>query len=376
MSKCTWTEEAIQEWTQRRDAFRKKKGLTAMADLRIAVDAKSHAQYEQTLVLEREKLVDRLDSFCTETVAWPIEKYPVERYPAPCSGALCLPLTFRQTGGATKVRFREGEDLNRITYDFYNEIVDATYPGVNFVATDGFRRRRHEYMGPSPHIVDYQFHLKLGEAYIEWWDRSLRLTWMNDGSWKNEVYFDDRAFGWVSKLRGDFSRNLDLTVYLGEELFMLTHKILWSSSMPALNLLLKPLKRQELQGDYLVLLDLETLKKAGHEEPSSFSGLIVRRKGDGKTMFLEPVDFTGSPRLSSLLGELVRFDDKECSVYPNSDDADKPAPRLGLNFETRIDFLGAGQGDAGRCDIYSPKQNTRFLAPIVNMVSQNCRKQR
>jgi nuclear pore complex protein Nup98-Nup96 len=51
---------------------------------------------------------------------------------------------------------------------------------------------------------------------------------------------------------------------------------------------------------------------------------------------LGPVDLTGLPKLGALLGDVVRFDDKECSVYPDNDDADKPPPGSGLNVKARL----------------------------------------
>ena len=77
----------------------------------------------------------------------------------------------------------------------------------------------------------------------------------------------------------------------------------------------------------------------GHYELVSFSGLVVGRVGYGQITFLEPVDLTGLPRLSSLLGEIVRFDDKECSVYPDADEAEKPPPGAGLNVKARIELV-------------------------------------
>ncbi|KAG5219871.1 nucleoporin autopeptidase-domain-containing protein [Salix suchowensis] len=78
------------------------------------------------------------------------------------------------------------------------------------------------------------------------------------------------------------------------------------------------------EGDYWCKPDLDTLKGKGFQELSSFSGLALGRKGYGEIHFLEPVDLTGLPKLGSLLGDVVRFDDKECSVYPDVDDVDKP----------------------------------------------------
>lgn len=99
----------------------------------------------------------------------------------------------------------------------------------------------------------------------------------------------------------------------------------------------EPPKLQE--GDYYVKPDLSQLRKASHSDLSKFSGLVVGRVGYGEIHFLEDVDLTGLPKLGSLLGDIVRFDDKECCVYPDSDDADKPAPGSGLNVRARIELI-------------------------------------
>lgn len=96
----------------------------------------------------------------------------------------------------------------------------------------------------------------------------------------------------------------------------------------------------ELQeGDYWVTPSLGELKALGHDELMAFEGLVVGRVGYGQIKFLGPVDLTGLPRLSSLLGEVVRFDDKECSVYPDADDAEKPPAGAGLNVRARIELV-------------------------------------
>ncbi|KAF4619585.1 hypothetical protein D9613_004951 [Agrocybe pediades] len=91
-----------------------------------------------------------------------------------------------------------------------------------------------------------------------------------------------------------------------------------------------------VHGDYWVKPDLATLKKAGYDQLSAFEGLVVGRKGYGEVHFLEPVDLTGLPKLGSLLGDIVRFDDKECSVYPDCDEGDKPPPGAGLNVKSKV----------------------------------------
>lgn len=96
----------------------------------------------------------------------------------------------------------------------------------------------------------------------------------------------------------------------------------------------------ELQeGDYWVKPALPALKALGHEALSAHEELVVGRVGYGTITFLDPVDLTGLPRLSSLLGEVVRFDDKECAVYPDADDAEKPPAGTGLNVRARIELV-------------------------------------
>jgi nuclear pore complex protein Nup98-Nup96 len=89
-------------------------------------------------------------------------------------------------------------------------------------------------------------------------------------------------------------------------------------------------------GSYWVKPDLPTLVNLGYEDLVAFKDLVVGRVGYGEIHFLESVDLTNLPRLGALLGEIVKFDDKECSVYPDTDDADKPAPGSGLNVRARI----------------------------------------
>ncbi|KAG6891711.1 hypothetical protein C0992_010114 [Termitomyces sp. T32_za158] len=97
--------------------------------------------------------------------------------------------------------------------------------------------------------------------------------------------------------------------------------------------------RELEDGDYYVKPDLATLKQKGYDELSSFNNLVVGRVGFGEIQFLEPVDLTGLPKLGALLGEVIRFDEKECSVYPESDDVDKPPPGSGLNVAARLSLL-------------------------------------
>jgi nuclear pore complex protein Nup98-Nup96 len=93
------------------------------------------------------------------------------------------------------------------------------------------------------------------------------------------------------------------------------------------------------EGDYCVEPSISTLSKLGYEELARVKGLVVKRIGYGEIRFAEPVDLTTLTKLSDLLGEQVRFDEMECSVYPDSDGVDKPPPGNGLNVCARIALL-------------------------------------
>ncbi|KAG6828653.1 hypothetical protein H0H92_007122 [Tricholoma furcatifolium] len=97
--------------------------------------------------------------------------------------------------------------------------------------------------------------------------------------------------------------------------------------------------REFEEGEYYVKPDLTILKQKGYDELSSFKDLVVGRVGFGEIHFMEPVDLTGLPKLGALLGEVIRFDEKECSVYPESDDVDKPPPGSGLNVRARLTLV-------------------------------------
>ena len=92
-------------------------------------------------------------------------------------------------------------------------------------------------------------------------------------------------------------------------------------------------------GDYYVRPSLHELKKMSYAELLSVKNLVVGRVGYGVIEFLEPVDLTGLRRTTELLGDIIRFDDKECTVYPDSEEAEKPPPGQGLNVAARITLI-------------------------------------
>ena len=90
------------------------------------------------------------------------------------------------------------------------------------------------------------------------------------------------------------------------------------------------------EGDYYVRPSLADLKKRSFGELASTENLVVGRVGYGEIQFLEPVDLTGLRKTTELLGQVVRFDDKECSIYPELEETDKPTRGSGLNVSARI----------------------------------------
>ena len=93
------------------------------------------------------------------------------------------------------------------------------------------------------------------------------------------------------------------------------------------------------EGEYYVYPKLGELKKRSFGELGATEGLVVGRVGYGEIQFLEPADLTGLRRTTDLMGEVVRFDDKECTVYAELEDADKPQPGSGLNVAARISLV-------------------------------------
>lgn len=122
-------------------------------------------------------------------------------------------------------------------------------------------------------------------------------------------------------------------------------------------------------GDYWVKPDLETLKNSSYEELLSFKGLVVGRVDFGEIHFLEPVDLTGLPKLGALLGELVRFDDKECCVYPDGDDADKPTPGSGLNVRARIVLVRCWSLDKATREPIKDEKDPRHVKHLKRLKS-------
>ncbi|KAI0663900.1 hypothetical protein C8Q70DRAFT_953537 [Cubamyces menziesii] len=201
-----WTDQKREEWLARRTERRRKNPSPSRDPERPRAGS---------LDAERTELLNNLHNVTTKTFAWELGKYPPEPYPAPFSGKLYLPICYMGDDYARTVKFTEGQDLNLLVYQFYNAPPDADYDGPNFVTPHKPALKRHEHMGPAPHVTGFRFDAAERTARIEWWDAYVQALWIGRRTWRIEVYFDDAVGGWVSRPRGDFDRAPDLERYMG-----------------------------------------------------------------------------------------------------------------------------------------------------------------
>jgi nuclear pore complex protein Nup98-Nup96 len=132
----------------------------------------------------------------------------------------------------------------------------------------------------------------------------------------------------------------------------------------------KPVDPSKLpEGEYWSKPDLHTLKNLGYDALVSFEGLVVGRVGYGEIHFLQPVDLTGVPKLDALLSQVIRFDDKECSVYPDSDEAEKPDVGSGLNVRAKITLLRCWTVDKATREPIKDEKNPAAIKHLKRLKS-------
>ncbi|KAI0368794.1 hypothetical protein BV20DRAFT_998165 [Pilatotrama ljubarskyi] len=206
-----WNDQEREAWIARRTERRKRLAPPPAAK---GPRDPQHPR-KDSLDEERGELLKNLFQVTTRTLAWELQKHPSEPYPAPLSGKLMLPLTYQGDDHARTIKFKEGDDLNLLVYNFYSEPPDAGFEGLNYVTPNSFIPKRHEYLGPAPHVTGYRFSAAERTARIEWWDPYVQTLWIGRGTWRIDVYFDETVHGWVSRPRGDFDRAADLETYMG-----------------------------------------------------------------------------------------------------------------------------------------------------------------
>ena len=157
-----WTQEEIASWKDARDKKRQNQGLPPFDEL--DANAKKAA-----LKTQRAELFKSTE-LTLKSTAWPLGRYPLFAYPAPRSGVLELPRHYLSSFGCdrvsyyycdhffvfvqrkktnphaykkklfffyynhTQLKFKKGDNLNLLTYRYYNELVDpVSYMGSNYV---------------------------------------------------------------------------------------------------------------------------------------------------------------------------------------------------------------------------------------------------
>lgn len=90
----------------------------------------------------------------------------------------------------------------------------------------------------------------------------------------------------------------------------------------------------KVDGEYWMSPSLEELRKLSKAELAKVKDFKVGVPGVGSVSFLEPVDLTTLPSLTSICGNIVQFAHKICVVYP--DEENKPERGEGLNVPALI----------------------------------------
>ena len=121
------------------------------------------------------------------------------------------------------------------------------------------------------------------------------------------------------------------------------------------------------EGEYWSEPPMTALSSWGHKELIAIEKLVVGRVGYGKITFLDPVDLTGSGSVKQLFGDLVRFEDKECSVYPDLDNVDKPPPGSGLNVRARVELDGCWPIDKATREPIKDENNQQMVKHLKRL---------
>ncbi|GAA5978703.1 hypothetical protein JCM11641_006148 [Rhodosporidiobolus odoratus] len=93
-------------------------------------------------------------------------------------------------------------------------------------------------------------------------------------------------------------------------------------------------------GDYFTIPSLDTLQKLPAAKLRAVPDLVVGRVGYGQVAFSEPVNLTTLSSIEDLLGNLVRLEDRNATVYPEEYEDVKPPPGSGLNVPATITLEG------------------------------------
>lgn len=150
-----WTQDEISDWKVSRDKKRIKQGLPPFDKL----DAN---QKQAALEAQRVELFQSTQ-LALRSTAWSLGNYPLPIHPAPRSGTLELPRHYLSAFGCDRVshlqnthylrftdccqlKFQQGDNLNLLTYRYYDEVVNPqSYSGSNFVTDGSIQPKRSVY---------------------------------------------------------------------------------------------------------------------------------------------------------------------------------------------------------------------------------------
>lgn len=124
----------------------------------------------------------------------------------------------------------------------------------------------------------------------------------------------------------------------------------------------------KVHGSYWMVPTANKLRSLPKEQQKKVIGLTVGRRGYGQVRFDNPVDITNLPvDIEDLPGNVVVFDVRVCTVYPEG--MDKPAPGKGLNVPATItleDCFPVTKNERGK--IRDPA-HPRYMAHIRRLKS-------
>ncbi|TGZ78719.1 hypothetical protein EX30DRAFT_350776 [Ascodesmis nigricans] len=127
-------------------------------------------------------------------------------------------------------------------------------------------------------------------------------------------------------------------------------------------------EEDKAHGSYWMVPSANKLKSLSKEQLKKVMGLTVGRRGFGQVRFDHPVDLTALPvEIEDLPGNVVVFDVRVCTVYPEG--MEKPKPGKGLNVPATItleDCFPVTKNERGK--IRDP-EHPRYLAHIRRLKS-------
>ena len=120
------------------------------------------------------------------------------------------------------------------------------------------------------------------------------------------------------------------------------------------------------EGTYWTIPSMETILSS--RDVHSIANFVVGRKGYGQVRFLSPVDLSGVRSIPDIPGQMVVFDRKICTVYP--DEASKPPVGKGLNVPAVITLEQCWPVSKETRQPILDVENPRFVAHVERLKRQ------